>query len=87
MVQLRKERHEFCPGLDAIPLVFSLITLEKNAFQGLPSATGDNVTGHYTQMVWKGTTEVGCATASGTELTYLVCRYSPPGNIVGQKPY
>ncbi|MGC2572491.1 MAG: CAP domain-containing protein [Candidatus Nitrosopolaris sp.] len=53
--------------------------------------------GHYNQMVWNTTKEVGCATgftplpygpsrpdAGGV---YLVCRYSPPGNIVGQKPY
>ncbi|MGA9151853.1 MAG: CAP domain-containing protein [Candidatus Nitrosopolaris sp.] len=53
--------------------------------------------GHYTQMVWKTTKEVGCATAStkvvsgapaGAEgqTVYLVCRYSPPGN-TGGPPY
>ena len=60
---------------------------EKNVFQGLPSATGDNVVGHYTQMVWKGTTQVGCATAASNNYDVLVCRYTPPGNINGQKPY
>ena len=60
---------------------------EKNTFQGLPSATGDSAVGHYTQMVWNGTTEVGCATASGSDKNVLVCRYTPPGNIVGQQPY
>jgi hypothetical protein len=64
---------------------------EKNSYQGLPSATGTNVTGHYTQMVWRNTKEIGCATAtstaSGGGRDILVCRYSPPGNIVGQKPY
>jgi len=44
---------------------------------------------HYTQMVWKNTKEVGCATASGSGHPYsiLVCRYSPGGNDIGQKPY
>ena len=36
--------------------------------------------GHYTQVVWPSTTDVGCAMASGTRADILVCRYSPPGN-------
>ena len=46
-------------------------------------------TGHYTQMVWKNTQEVGCGTASGDghPFNILVCRYSPPGNFMGQAPY
>jgi len=60
---------------------------EKNTYQGLPSATGTDVVGHYTQMVWKSTTDVGCATATGNNYDVLVCRYNPPGNIVGQNPY
>lgn len=50
-------------------------------------ASRSAVVGHYTQMVWKNTRSVGCAVASNGKLDILVCRYSPPGNIIGQKPY
>lgn len=39
--------------------------------------------GHYTQIVWPTTLRVGCATASNRSSDYLVCRYSPAGNVVG----
>lgn len=42
---------------------------------------------HYTQIVWRGTTAVGCATASNRTDDYLVCRYAPAGNVVGQRAY
>ena len=41
--------------------------------------------GHYTQIVWAETREVGCATARGERFDYLVCRYSPAGNVIGQR--
>lgn len=45
------------------------------------------VCGHYTQMVWKNTTEVGCAKVKCDGYELVVCQYNPPGNWVGQKPY
>lgn len=38
---------------------------------------------HYTQMVWPTTTRVGCAVYVA-DWDYLICRYSPPGNIDGK---
>ena len=38
---------------------------------------------HYTQMVWPTTTRVGCAVFAA-DWDYLICRYSPPGNIEGK---
>ncbi|CUA69707.1 Fruiting body protein SC14 [Rhizoctonia solani] len=50
---------------------------------------------HWTQVIWKGTTKLGCALkqcAPGTILdakyvaNYYVCHYSPVGNVIGQFP-
>jgi len=39
-------------------------------------------------MVWKNTTEVGMAMAvSKSGKTFVVARYSPGGNYVGEYPY
>jgi hypothetical protein len=40
---------------------------------------------HYTQMIWKGTTNVGCALHAASGRNYLICRYSPPGNADGRQ--
>lgn len=48
------------------------------------SSTGNWVeVGHYTQMIWPTTQRIGCAIASTARSDYLVCRYSPAGNIDG----
>jgi pathogenesis-related protein 1 len=48
--------------------------------------------GHYTQVVWRDTTRVGCAVQSCTldgfgRGDFWVCNYDPPGNWVGELPY
>lgn len=59
-----------------------------DAETGQCSATGENTCGHYTQVVWEGTKEVGCALAvCGNNAQVWVCNYFPTGNIVGQRPF
>jgi pathogenesis-related protein 1 len=46
------------------------------------------VAGHYTQMVWSTTTEVGFGVATCRDgATIIVANYSPSGNYWGQKAY
>jgi len=41
-------------------------------------------TGHFTQLVWRATREVGCGRTQCNGLDIWVCQYSPPGNVQGE---
>ncbi|XP_073157956.1 pathogenesis-related protein PR-1 [Henckelia pumila] len=45
--------------------------------------------GHYTQIVWRDTTRIGCArvVCHGGRGVFMTCNYDPPGNYIGEKPY
>ncbi len=47
--------------------------------------------GHYTQIIWRATTKVGCGRVACTgefgASTIVVCRYDPRGNFLGQPVY
>lgn len=46
------------------------------------------ICGHYTQLIWKDTTEVGCGkSSSNTWKTIIVCQYNPPGNYIGEPAF
>ena len=47
--------------------------------------------GHYTQIVFRDTTQVGCGVsmcqAGGLTRDIWICNYTPPGNVLGVEPY
>lgn len=61
------------------------------------SCQSGEMCGHYTQIVWRESTTIGCGTAvcydievNGnlwSEAHLVVCNYSPGGNYVGERPY
>jgi hypothetical protein len=78
-------------GGTLIPMVESWVA-EKTLYHGGPMPADGGGFSHYTQLVWRTTTEIGCGMASGINdaigsIDYLVCRFLPMGNFVGQSPY
>ena len=41
-------------------------------------------TGHFTQIVWKNSEEVGFGRAQGTSMNFAVAMYYPAGNYLGE---
>ena len=65
---------------------------EKRYFK--PGTFPDNSTtgnvedvGHFTQVAWRDTREVGCAEAASGREDILVCRYAQAGNYIGEQPF
>jgi pathogenesis-related protein 1 len=52
-----------------------------------PSNKCRKVCGHYTQIVWATTREIGCGVARNSRREVWVCNYDPPGNWTGKRPY
>jgi uncharacterized protein YkwD len=44
------------------------------------AAPGFGPAGHFTQLIWRGSKQLGCARAICPGYVYWVCRYSPAGN-------
>jgi len=71
---------------------------EKYVRAGCPAISGSNFEafGHYTQLIWHASKEIGCGYAdcsvnspfgsSFPHWTMLVCDFAPAGNYIGQRP-
>lgn len=59
---------------------------QRGRFPNVSSTGRWSDVGHYTQMIWANTREVGCAVARDADFDYLVCRYFPAGNWMGADP-
>lgn len=64
---------------------------EVRYFDGKSGQCKGGVCGHYTQVVWRDTTHVGCGVATcpaaGMTATVWVCNYRPAGNVIGERPF
>jgi len=74
-------------GTDAVRL---WVSEKANYNHATNTCAAGRVCGHYTQVVWRNTTKVGCALHTCPGLQYgatVVCDYAPGGNVGGQAPY
>ncbi|CAL5078154.1 unnamed protein product [Urochloa decumbens] len=52
------------------------------------SCAAGETCGHYTQVVWRDSTAIGCArVVCDNGGVFITCNYNPPGNVDGQNPY
>lgn len=61
---------------------------ERSKYNGQP-LTEDNFgeVGHYTQIMWRKTTQFGCGISNCKSFTIVVCNYNPAGNFLGQSAW
>lgn len=73
----------------AIDAWYNEVKLYNYANPGFSAATG-----HFTQVVWKDSIQLGCGLSKGTKTFsgtkynayYVVCQYNPAGNMAGKFP-
>jgi glioma pathogenesis-related protein 2 len=67
-------------GKDAVDAWYDEI--KQHTFGIEPRTTG---TGHFTQVVWKDSRELGVGVSKNSKgQVFVVCNYDPPGNYVGR---
>jgi hypothetical protein len=73
----------FCTGgysslSDAVDAWYNEVKLYEFFNPGWNTATG-----HFTALVWRSTTKLGCAINTACSWPTYVCQYGPPGNVLG----
>jgi pathogenesis-related protein 1 len=63
------------------------VTEKKDYAGGVLTESNWAPAGHYTQMVWRQTTRLGCGQAICGNTLIVACNYDPPGNLMGRRPY
>ena len=62
-------------------------TEKKDYRGGVLTESNWHPAGHYTQMVWRQTSHLGCGQAVCRNTLIVACNYDPPGNVIGRRPY
>ncbi len=71
----------------SVELMLGLWAEEKENYDLSTGQCKGETCGHYTQMIWQNTTELGCGVAPHRIYGKLmIYNYRPPGNVIGQSP-
>lgn len=75
-------------GVDAVNSWVSEMQYYDHATNSCSAPAGKSC-GHYTQVVWRDSTAIGCGSVlcDGGAGAIVICSYNPPGNWDGQSPY
>jgi uncharacterized protein YkwD len=78
-------------------VVASWVSEDANYDYATNTCAPGQMCGHYTQVVWRDSVQLGCGMTNCTKNNPFgegsgpwqlwVCNYAPPGNYVGEKPY
>jgi len=61
---------------------------EKSDYEGQTiNAENYRIFGHYTQLIWDKSVEIGCGKAACYGRIIIFCNYDPAGNTIGERPY